>query len=141
MRLMGIDYGTKRIGVAVSDPLGWTAQPVDVLKNAAGVFNKIKTITDKYSVTEIIIGFPKTMENEVSFAAKAVESFSKKIGQALKLPVILYDERLTTKSVEKELISHGVRREKRKEVIDKLAAAYMLQGYLDKKHRESAKTS
>ena len=138
MRLLGLDFGEKRIGVAVSDPLGFTAQAVAVIgrKNLAEDIKEIKKLLDKYEATEIVIGLPRTLKGEIGEEAKKVLEFAQVLEKDLKLSVITWDERLTTAAAEKVLIEADLSRQKRKKVIDKLAAVYILQSYLDhKKHK------
>lgn len=137
MRILGIDYGTKRIGVAISDPLGITAQAVAVVGKGETFehdIRELKRIVKKYGgVDEIIVGLPKTMAGEIGEQAKIVLSFVEALKKEFKLNITAWDERLTTVEAEKTLISAGLSREKRKKVIDKSAATYILQSYLDRK--------
>lgn len=137
MRILGIDYGTKRIGIAVSDPLGITAQAVTVIskgKNYEQDLYKLKeVIKDLGGVDEIVVGLPKTLAGEIGTQAKIVLEFVEALKKEFK--VSTWDERLTTVEAEKTLISAGLSREKRKKVIDKSAATFILQSYLDSKHK------
>jgi putative Holliday junction resolvase len=139
MRVLGIDYGDKRIGVAVSDPLGLTAQAVAVI-GKSGSFEKdvkeLNKIIKKYGgVDEIVVGLPRTMRGEIGEQAKKVLAFIEELKKNFKLNITPWDERLTTVEAERALISAGLSREKRKKVIDKSAAAYILQSYLDSKRK------
>lgn len=139
LRILGIDFGEKRIGVAISDPLGLTAQAVAVIGKGKSFdmdIEELKKIINKYEgVDEIIVGLPKTMRGEIGNQARKVLEFVEALKNNFKLKVDTWDERLTTVSAEKTLISAGLSREKRRKVIDKSAAAYILQGYLDSKRR------
>ena len=136
MRILGIDLGEKRIGIAVSDPMGITALPVIVIKSAGASedIEKIKEIAAKYGeVSEIIIGLPKTLKGKIGIEAEKALRFKELLEEKTSIPVKTWDERFTTKEAERTLIEAGLRREKRKNVIDRIAAAYLLQGYLDSK--------
>jgi len=139
MRILGIDYGSKRIGIAISDPLGITAQGVAVIGKGETFEQDIcelKRIIKKYGgVDEILVGLPKTMAGMIGEQAKIVLSFVEALKKEFKLNISTWDERLTTVEAERTLISAGLSREKRKKVIDKSAAAYILQSYLDSKRR------
>ena len=139
MRTLGIDFGTKRIGIALSDPLGILSSGIEVIqkgKNYSDDIIKLKEIIGRYTgIEEIVIGLPKTLKNEESFAAQKVREFASEVEKAINLKVILLDERLTTAAVEKSMIGAGLSREKRKGSIDKAAAAMILQNYLDSKRR------
>jgi putative Holliday junction resolvase len=132
MRLIGIDYGKKRIGIAVSDPLGLTAQPIEVFDNTKQVFEKINRLIEKYDADQIIVGMPKTLKGEIGQSAEEVLQFMEELKKHVNIPVLSYDERLTTARAQKILLDSDVSRKKRREVIDKIAAAYMLQGYMEK---------
>lgn len=139
MRILGIDYGSKRIGIAISDPLGITAQGVAVIGKGE-IFeqdiNELKRIIKKYGgIDEIVVGLPKTMAGAIGEQAKIVLVFVEALKKEFKLNISTWDERLTTVEAEKTLISAGLSREKRKKVIDKSAATYILQSYLDSKIR------
>jgi len=131
MRILGLDYGTKRLGVAVSDPLGITAQPIAVV-DSENAIPELQKIIDQYApVDEIVIGLPKTLKGEIGPAAQNVLAFVETLKQTFKSKIVTWDERLTTAGVEKDLISAGLSRKQRKKVIDKSAAAVILQSYLD----------
>lgn len=138
MRAMGFDVGTKTVGVAVSDGLGWTAQGVETIKidEEAGEFGvgRIRELVAEYGVTSFVVGYPKNMNNTVGPRAEASERFAELLRDEFSLPVELYDERLTTMAAERMLISADVSRKKRKSVIDKMAAVMILQGWLDRKN-------
>lgn len=138
MRIMGLDVGSKTVGVAISDALGWTAQGIETVKidEANGEFGieRIAELVKEYTVTEFVVGFPKNMNNTVGPRGEASENFKKLLEETFSLPVKLWDERLTTMAAERMLIEADVSRKKRKQVIDKMAAVLILQGYLDSKN-------
>ncbi|KGR83479.1 Holliday junction resolvase RuvX [Lysinibacillus odysseyi] len=138
MRIMGLDVGTKTVGVAISDALGWTAQGIETVKidEEAGEFGieRIKELVTEYAVTEFVVGYPKNMNNTVGPRGEASEKYKKLLEETFGLPVKLWDERLTTMAAERMLIEADVSRKKRKQVIDKMAAVMILQGYLDSKN-------
>jgi len=138
MRIMGLDVGTKTVGVAISDALGWTAQGIETIKinEELGEFGieRIKELVKEYAVTEFVVGFPKNMNNTVGPRGEASENFKKLLEETFNFPVKLWDERLTTMAAERMLIEADVSRKKRKLVIDKMAAVMILQGYLDSKN-------
>lgn len=134
MRLMGLDIGEKTIGVALSDPFGWTAQGLRTIrrKGIKSDINEIISIIKEFGVEKIIAGLPKNMNNTIGTTGEKVIAFCEKIKPSINLEIIFQDERLTTVAAEKMLISADVSRKKRKEVIDTVAAVYILQGYLDR---------
>jgi len=135
---MGLDVGSKTVGVAVSDALGWTAQGIETVKidEANGEFgiDRIAELVKEYTITEFVVGFPKNMNNTVGPRGEASENYKKLLEEHFSLPVKLWDERLTTMAAERMLIEADVSRKKRKQVIDKMAAVMILQGYLDSKN-------
>ena len=135
MRLMGIDWGEKRVGVAVSDPMGWTAQPVEVVPNDKRLFLRLKELISKFDVTEIIVGLPKTLDNKQGPKAAQVMSFSKALRRETGLKVTEFDERFTTLETERRLIAFDMSRDKRREVIDKLAAASILEDFMKRQKK------
>lgn len=138
MRIMGLDVGSKTVGVAISDALGWTAQGIETVKinEETGDFGieRIKELVKEYAVTEFVVGFPKNMNNTVGPRGEASNNYKKLLEETFNLPVKLWDERLTTMAAERMLIEADVSRKKRKQVIDKMAAVMILQGYLDSKN-------
>lgn len=142
MRYLGLDIGKKRIGVALSDGLALTAQPLDVLKS--GSINKdiftIIAICEAQEVTEIVAGMPFNMDGSKGGSAEYVEKFLDKLkdrlGSDSEIKISTWDERLSTKAVERVMIEGNARRAERKEKIDALAASFILQGYLDSLHRD-----
>lgn len=135
MRVMGLDVGSKTVGVAISDAFGWTAQGIETVKinEAIEEFGLVRLgeLISQFEVTEIVVGYPKNMNNSIGPRAEASQKFADLLKEAYAIPVVLWDERLTTAAAEKMLISADVSRKNRKKVIDKMAAAMILQGYLD----------
>lgn len=136
MRILGLDFGSATIGVAVSDPLGWTAQGLEIIRredenNLKESIARLKTICEEYEVERIVLGYPKNMNNSLGDRAKKTTAFKKRIKKELMLPVVMWDERLSTVAAERGLLEADLSRAKRKQVIDKMAAVFILQGYLD----------
>ena len=137
MRLMGLDYGSKTVGVAVSDPLGLTAQGVETVwrkqeNKLRQTLARIEELISEYQVERIVLGYPKNMNNTIGeWAVKSLE-FKEKLEKRTGLPVVMWDERLTTAEAERTLMETGVRRENRKQFLDQMAAVLILQGYLDR---------
>ncbi|WP_312811402.1 Holliday junction resolvase RuvX [Sedimentibacter sp.] len=133
-RLMGLDVGDKTIGVAVSDLLMITAQGVTTIKrtNIKNDINELKKIIDEYKVTKIVAGLPKMLDGSVGIQGEKVLNFLEKLKKHVDLPIELEDERFTTSISERMLIDADVKRKKRKEVIDKLAAVHILSGYMQR---------
>ncbi|WP_339172127.1 Holliday junction resolvase RuvX [Solibacillus sp. FSL R5-0691] len=138
MKIMGLDVGSKTVGVAISDALGWTAQGIETVKinEAVGEFGieRIKELVKEHNVTEFVVGYPKNMNNTIGPRGEASESYKKLLEDTFGFPVKLWDERMTTMAAERMLIEADVSRKKRKQVIDKMAAVMILQGYLDSKN-------
>jgi putative Holliday junction resolvase len=133
-RILGLDYGEKRFGISISDSLGLTAQPHKLIENKGHdqVLIELDNIIKEYNISKIVCGIPFTMSGNKSETTKEILSFVKELKEFFpKIEVITWDERLTTTQAEKILIDGGVRRKKRKERIDSLAASIMLQSYLD----------
>ncbi len=135
MRTMGLDYGERRIGVAISDAFGWTAQGSEVIdkKLVKDELGRIEELVKLHEVDSIIVGLPKNMNGTIGPSGENCIAFAERIKQKLGLPVQLWDERLTTVAAERTLLEADVSRSKRKQVIDKMAAAILLQSYLDSK--------
>ncbi len=133
MRIMGLDVGDRTIGVAVSDELGWTAQGLEVIrrKGMERDMERIHQLINENDVAEIVVGLPKNMNNTIGPRGEICMEFAKTLHEILNMPVHLRDERLTTVSAERTLLEADVSRKKRKQVIDKLAASFILQGFLD----------
>lgn len=141
MRILGLDYGTKTVGVAVSDGLMLTAQPVEtIVRKSAGKLRqtlaRIEAIIEVYQVERIVLGYPKNMNDTIGERAEACEAFKEDLERRTGLEVILRDERLTTVESQRVLMAGGVRRENRKAVVDQMAAVLILQGYLDALHAQ-----
>lgn len=136
MRVMGLDYGSKTVGVAISDPLCITAQGIETIERKEEnklrkTLARIEALVQEYDVERIILGFPKNMNNTVGERGEKSLEFKEMLERRIGLPVIMWDERLTTVEAERTLIESNVRRENRKKYIDKIAAVFILQGYLD----------
>lgn len=138
MRILGLDFGTVRLGVALSDEMGWTAQPLEVIKRSdnGDELDSLARIVEEYNVDEIVIGMPFNMDGTVGPMAEAVREFAEDLKSRFELPVREWDERLSSKAAERVLIEGNIRRKKRKTLIDKVSAAMILQGYLDSGDRE-----
>jgi putative Holliday junction resolvase len=135
LRILGLDYGNKRVGVAVSDQLGWTAQPLATVEmhGHQELLEKIKLYIDKYNVEKIVVGMPYNMDGSRGKRAEITQAFINFLENNLELPIIIQDERLTTSQAKNILLEADVSRAGRKKVIDKLAATLILQSYLDSK--------
>jgi len=136
MRVLGLDYGTKTIGVAISDPFGWTAQGLETItrvdsRNLIGSIKRIDELCKEYQVKIIVVGLPKNMDNSEGERVKSTLYFVNRLEKELEINVETYDERLSTVAAERILIEGNVRRENRKIHIDKIAASIILQTYLD----------
>lgn len=137
MRIMGLDIGEKRIGIALSDPLGWTAQGHSVLqrKDLISDLQHLRDLCREYEVESIIVGLPRNMNGTLGPKAMEVQEFANHLAVHTGLGVDFWDERLTTRSAERTLLEADVSRRKRKQVIDKVAAVNILQGYLQSRSR------
>lgn len=136
MRVLGLDYGSKTVGVAISDPLGVTAQRLDTIwrkqeNKLRKTYAAIEELVSEYEVEKIVVGYPKNMNNTVGERAEKATEFGETLKKRTGLEVIFWDERLTTVAAERALMEAGVRRENRKEYLDGIAAVFILQGYLD----------
>ena len=142
MRILGLDYGTKTVGVAMSDALCITAQGVEIIRRTQEnklrrTYARIEELIGTYQIEKIVLGYPKHMNGDIGERAKAAEAF--RAG----LEVVLWDERLTTVAADRAMMEMGIRRENRKKYVDEIAATFILQSYLDylaAKPRESAGT-
>ena len=144
MRVMGLDYGSKTVGVALSDPLGLTAQGIETIwrrdeNKLRKTCARIEELIREYEVERIVLGLPRHMNSDVGDRAEKSLEFGEMLRRRTGLEVIMWDERLTTAEAERTLIESNVRREDRKKYIDKIAAVFILQGYLDSKYHEAAK--
>ena len=136
MRIMGLDFGSVTVGVALSDEMHLTAQPVEVIKRKdenklRQTLARIEELVKEYEVGLIVLGYPKNMNNTIGKRARKTEEFKEKLERRTGLEVVLWDERLTTVSAMQVLMEGKVRRENRKAYVDKIAAVFILQGYLD----------
>lgn len=144
MRIMGLDFGSKTVGVAISDPLLITAQGIEIIRRQdenklRKTLARIEELIVQYEVTEIVLGLPKNMNDTIGERAQLSLEFKEKLERRSGLPVTMWDERLTTVAADKAMMEAGIRREHRKEYVDKIAAVFILQGYLDylKNEKES----
>ena len=136
MRIMGLDFGSKTVGVAVSDPLLITAQGLEIIRRKdenklRQTLARIEQLIDEYEVSEIVLGLPKNMNDTIGDRAKLSLEFQDKLERRTGLPVVMWDERLTTVAADRTMMEAGIRREHRKEYVDKIAAVFILQWYLD----------
>ena len=141
MRVMGLDYGSKTVGVAVSDPLGLTAQGIETIwrkdeNKLRKTCARIEELIREYEVGSIVLGLPRHMNSDVGDRAEKSLEFGEMLRRRTGLEVIMWDERLTTVEAERTLIESNVRREDSKKYIDKIAAVFILQGYLDQIRNE-----
>lgn len=134
MRILGLDIGTKTIGVAVSDPLGWTAQGITTIKrkNFREDVSAVKKIFDEYNAEKIVVGLPKNMNGTIGTTGEMVQGFCEKLKNDFSPEIIMWDERLTTVAATRAMLEADLSRKKRKTIVDKIAATYILQGYLDR---------
>ncbi|MEG0296117.1 MAG: Holliday junction resolvase RuvX [Clostridium sp.] len=134
MRILGLDLGSKTIGVAISDPLGWTAQGLKTIRKVKKTedLNEIKKICDEYKVETIVVGLPKNMNGTIGESGERAKEYSQLITEITGIEVKLWDERLTTVAAHKAMLEADLSRTKRKKIVDKMAATYILQGYLDR---------
>ena len=136
MRIMGLDYGTKTVGVAISDALGLTAQGIETIERKEEnklrrTCARIEELISEYQVERIVLGYPKNMNNTIGERAQKSLEFKEMLERRTGLEVIMWDERLTTVEANRTLMEASVRRENRKQYLDQLAAVFILQGYLD----------
>lgn len=136
MRIMGLDFGSKTVGVAISDALCITAQGIEIIRRPEEnklrrTLARIEELIVEYQVEEIVLGLPKNMNNTMGERAGLSVEFKDKLERRTGLPVVMWDERLTTVAADKAMIEAGIRRENRKEYVDRIAATFILQGYLD----------
>ena len=132
-RVLGIDYGERRIGLALSDPTGTVATPLRVIQvqNPGGVVRDILACVQEYKVDRLVVGLPLRMDGSRGPAAEKAQAFADRLQETSPVPVVFWDERFSTVTAQQALIEGGTRRNKRKEVVDKLAAQILLQHYLD----------
>ena len=136
MKIMGLDYGSVTVGVAISDSMLLTAQPVEVIKRKSEnklrqTLARIQVLAEENDVGRIVLGYPKNMNNSEGIRCEKTLEFKEMLERRSGLPVVLWDERLTTVAADRAMMEASIRRENRKEYVDKIAAALILQGYLD----------
>ena len=136
MRILGLDFGSKTVGVAVSDELLITAQGVEIVRRKSPsklrqTLARINELVGEYGAERIVLGYPKNMNNTEGDRCKKTKEFKELLEKRCNLPVILWDERLTTVAADNSMMEMGIRRENRKEYVDEIAAIFILQGYLD----------
>lgn len=134
MRILGLDLGQRTIGVAISDPLGWTAQGITTIRRTkkSEDLEAINKICKEYGVETIVVGLPKNMNGTIGESGERALEFSELIKEATGCPIEMWDERLTTVAAHRAMLEADMSRNKRKKIVDKIAATYILQGYLDK---------
>ena len=144
MRIMGLDFGSKTVGVAISDPLLITAQGIEIVRRKAEkklrqTLARIEELIVEYGVEEIVLGYPKNMNDSLGERVEKTLAFKEMLERRSGLTVHLWDERLTTVAADKAMMEAGIRRENRKEYVDQIAAVFILQGFLDlRKNKENA---
>ncbi len=136
MRILGLDYGSKTVGVAVSDLLGWTAQGIETIhrkeeNNLKSTIARLTEIINEYNIEKIVLGLPKNMNNSSGERVDRTLYFKDRLMRDLSLPVETWDERLSTMGARRSMLEADLSRKKQKKIIDKMAAVYILQGYLD----------
>ncbi len=136
MRILGLDFGSKTVGVAVSDELLITAQGVEIIRRKSPsklrqTLARIDELVGEYGVERIVLGYPKNMNNTEGDRCEKTKEFMELLKKRCNLPVVLWDERLTTVAADNSMMEMGIRRENRKEYVDEIAAIFILQGYLD----------
>ena len=141
MRIMGLDFGSKTVGVAISDPLFLTAQGIEIVRRKAPgklrqTLARINELKEEYEEGKIVLGFPKNMNNTEGERCEKTLEFKEMLEKRTGLEVVLWDERLTTVEADRTMMQVGIRRENRKEYVDELAAIFILQGYLDYQSRQ-----
>ncbi|MCX7922149.1 MAG: Holliday junction resolvase RuvX [Clostridia bacterium] len=134
MQILGIDYGDSRIGIAKSDPFGWTAQGLETINwkgNLSQPVQRIKELVREYNIEKIVVGFPKNMNGTIGPRGEKTQEFIEKLSGAVSVEIIKWDERLTTVAANRTMHEMGVKTSKKKGLVDQIAAVYILQGYLD----------
>ncbi len=143
MRIMGLDFGSKTVGVAISDELLITAQGIEIIRRKEEnklrqTLARIEELITQYGVTEIVLGYPKNMNDTLGERVEKTDEFKEKLERRTGLSVSLWDERLTTVAADRAMMEAGIRRENRKDYVDQIAASFILQGYLDlRKNKEN----
>ena len=135
-RIIGLDFGSKTTGVAVSDPFGWTAQGVEIIRRKEEnklrkTLARIEELVKEYGASRIVLGLPKNMNNSLGDRAEKSLAFKEMLERRTGLPVVMWDERLTTVTADRTMMEAGIRREHRREYVDEIAAVFILQNYLD----------
>ena len=143
-RMIGLDFGSKTVGVAVSDGLGITAQGLEIIRRTSEnklrqTCARIEAIIDEYDVKKIVLGLPKHMNNTLGDRVEKTLAFKEMLERRTGLEIVTWDERLTTVAADRTMMEAGIRRELRKDYVDMLAAEYILQGYLDYCHMQEDK--
>jgi len=138
MRVLGLDIGERRIGVALSDPEGIIAFALTIIdrKSEDAALKQLLDLTQEHEVERIVIGLPRSLDGSLGKQAQAVQTFAEALAGCTELPVVTWDEQLSTVAAERMMIEAGVKREKRKERLDSVAAAFILQGYLDRERSD-----
>lgn len=140
MRIMGLDLGSKTVGVAISDPMLITAQGIEIIRRKdenklRQTLARIEALIVEYEVEEIVLGLPKNMNGTLGERAELSLAFQEKLERRTGLPVVMWDERLTTVAADRAMMEAGIRREDRRDHVDKIAACFILQGYLDSRQK------
>ena len=135
-RIIGLDFGSKTTGVAVSDPFGWTAQGVEIIRRKEEnklrkTLARIEELVKEYGASRIVLGLPKNMNNSLGDRAEKSLAFKEMLERRTGLPVVMWDERLTTVAADRTMMEAGIRSEHRREYVDEIAAVFILQNYLD----------
>lgn len=143
MRIVGLDFGSKTVGVAVSDPLGITARPVEIVRRKSEnklrqTLARIEELAKEYEAEMFVLGLPKNMNNTLGERAERTLEFKEMLERRTGLPVVMWDERLTTVAANRAMMEGGVRRENRGQYVDALAASLILQGYLDSRSLQAS---
>lgn len=134
MRIMGIDYGDSRIGIAMSDPFGWTAQGVETISSRGSderALERIVQLLQQYNVERIVVGYPRNMNGTIGPRAEKTEEFIELLAHSTDIEIIKWDERLTSVAANRTMHEIGTRTAKKRSIVDQIAACYILQGYLD----------
>jgi len=134
MRILGVDYGDSRIGIAVSDPMGWTAQGIETLEwrgNMERPVERIAKLAGDYGAEKIIVGFPKNMNGTIGPRGEKTQEFIELLAVKTNIQIVKWDERLSTVSANRAMHEMGIKTSKKKKVVDQIAAVFILQGYLD----------
>lgn len=134
IRIMGLDYGDNRIGVAVSDPFGWTAQGIETIvcrNDMPNCIERIRYLVRQYNISRIVVGFPLNMNGTIGERGRKTQQFIDLLASELNIEIVKWDERLTTAAAHRTIREGGKKPSRNKELVDKIAAVYILQGYLD----------